>query len=77
MFSFVKKPDYNTKISETEKKVSDHNHDKYITTPEFNTFTAEVFDARLARANVITKTNFDTKLISFNRKIDSNKTCTR
>ena len=29
----VKKRDYNTKISETEKKVRDHNHDKYITTP--------------------------------------------
>ena len=23
-------------MSEIEKKVSDHNHDKYITTPEFN-----------------------------------------
>ena len=30
-----RKTDYNTKISEIEKKVSDHNHDKYITTPEF------------------------------------------
>ena len=28
-----KKPDYNTKISRIEKKkVTDHNHDKYITT---------------------------------------------
>ena len=25
-----KKPDYSTKIGETEKKVADHNHDKYI-----------------------------------------------
>ena len=31
-----KKKNYNTKISESEKKVTDHNHDKYITTPEFN-----------------------------------------
>ena len=31
--SLVKKTDYDTKISEIEKKVSDHNHDKYITTP--------------------------------------------
>ena len=35
--SLVKKADYNTKISELEKKLTDHNHDKYITTPEFNT----------------------------------------
>ena len=33
----VKKTDYNTKISEIENKVNDYNHDKYITTPEFNT----------------------------------------
>ena len=26
----------------------DHNHDKYITTPEFNTMAADVFNARLA-----------------------------
>ena len=60
--SLVKKTDYNTKISEIEKKVSDHNDDKYITTPEFNKFTAEVFDARLVRANLITKADFDTKV---------------
>ena len=29
----VKKTHYNTKISELEKKLTDHNHDKYITTP--------------------------------------------
>ena len=46
--SIVKKPDYNTKISEIENKVNDHSHDKYITTPEFNTLVADVFKARLA-----------------------------
>ena len=30
--SSLKKTDYITKISEIEKKVTDHNHDKYITT---------------------------------------------
>ena len=45
-----KKTDYDTKISQTEKKFSDHNHDKYITTPEFNNLGAGVFTARLARA---------------------------
>ena len=33
--NLVKKPDYNTIINEIEKKITDHNHDKYITTPEF------------------------------------------
>ena len=31
--SLVKKPDYDTKISEIEKALTYHNHDKYITTP--------------------------------------------
>ena len=38
--SLVKKIDYKTKISEIENKVNDHNHDKYITNPEFNTLAA-------------------------------------
>ena len=46
--SLVKKTDYDTKISELEEKFTDHNHDKYITTPEFNTLAASVFNARLA-----------------------------
>ena len=46
--SLVKKRDYNTKICEIEKKVADHNHNKYITTPEFEKLTAEVFAVRLA-----------------------------
>ena len=66
--------DYNTKITEIEKKFTDHKHDKYITTPEFNKLTAENFSARLAQANLITKTDFDAKLSSLNRKIVSNKT---
>ena len=54
--------------------VYDHNHDKYITTREFNKFTVEIFATRLAQANLITKTDFDNKLISLNRKINSSKT---
>ena len=46
--SLVKKTNYDTKITEIEKKLTDHNHDKYITTPEFNTVTPSVFNARLA-----------------------------
>ena len=58
---FVKKTDYNTKISEIENKVSDHNHNKNITTPEFNNLTTRVFTARLAPADLVTMTYFDTK----------------
>ena len=72
--SLVKKTDYNTKIREIEKKFTDHNHDKYITTPEFNKLTAENFAARLSQANLITKTDFDTRLIRLDKKINSNKT---
>ena len=32
-------------------KLTDHNHDKYITTLEFNTLAADIFNARLAQAN--------------------------
>ena len=73
--SLVKKnkTDYNTKITETEKKLTDHNHDKYITTPEFNTLAADVFNARLAQASLITKTDFDANLSSLNRRIRQTK----
>ena len=60
--SLVKKTNYNTKISDIEKKITDHNHDKYITTLEFNTLAARVFNARLAEADLVTKTDFDAKL---------------
>ena len=71
--SLVKKTDYDTKISQLEKKLTDHDHDKYITTPEFNTLAANVFNARLAQADLITKTDFDAKLSSFNRKVTAYK----
>ena len=44
-----------------------------MTTPEFNTLAASVFDAKLAHANLIKETSFDAKLSSLNRKITSNK----
>ena len=66
--NFVKKIDYNTKITEIENKVTtDHHHDKYITTQEFNKLTSETFTARLAQtklasqsdlANVVKKDRF-------------------
>ena len=59
------------------KKITDHGHNKYITTPEFNKIAAENFAARLAQANLVTKTDFDNKLLNLNKKSNSrkNKTC--
>ena len=67
--SLVKKADYNTKINEIENKVNDHNHGKYITTPEFNILAAKAFNARLSGADLVTKTDFDTRLQSLNKKL--------
>ena len=60
--------DYDTKISDIEKKIADRNHDKYITTEEFNKLTTENFNARLAQVNLITKTDFDAKLQSLSKR---------
>ena len=35
------------KLRKLKKKLTDHNHDRYITTPEFNTLAADVFNATL------------------------------
>ena len=70
----LKKTDYDTKVNEIENKITDHKHDTFITTPEFNKLTVENFAARLAQANLVTKTDFDNKLPNLNRKITSNKT---
>ena len=70
----VKKTDYNTKITDIENILNNHNHDKYVATSEFNTLAANIFNARLAQANLITKTDFDAKCSSLNRKITANKT---
>ena len=57
----------NTKIGEVENKILDHV--KYITIQVFNKLTAENFAARLKKANLVSKTDFDNKLTSFIRKI--------
>ena len=64
----------NTKTTEIEKKLTDHNHDKCITTPEFYNLAAAVFDIRLKQANLVGKTDFDNKLSNLAGKIPSNKT---
>ena len=48
----VTKTDYDTKISELEKKLAHQTDDKY------NTLAASVFSARLAQANLIIENRF-------------------
>ena len=72
--SLVKKTDYNTKVTEIENKLNNHNHYKYIDDQEFNKLAADVFNARLAQTNLIIKTDFDAKLLSLNKKVTQNKT---
>ena len=67
--SVKKKTDYDIKITKIEKKITDHNHDKYIATLEFNSLAADVFNARLKQADLVTKTDFDDKLKSLNQKL--------
>ena len=40
--SLVQKTNYDTKINEFEKKLTNHDHNKYITTLEYNTLVASV-----------------------------------
>ena len=67
----MKKTKYNTKINEIEKKITDHSHDKYITTQKFNQLMSDNFAASLTKANLaskndiadfVKKTDFDEKL---------------
>ena len=76
--NLVQKIHYNTKIYEIEKKITDHNHDKYITTTEANKFMTEMFNLRSKQANLaikqdtanfVKKTSFDIKL----KDVSSNK----
>ena len=66
-----------------EKKIIDHDHEKYITSQEFNKLTQYNFTARLVQANLASKnyfanfvkrTNFDDKLQNINKNVTSNKT---
>ena len=60
-----------TKISEVENEIPDHS--RCIITYEFTMLTAKKVAARLKHANLVSKTDFNNKLISFNSKITSNK----
>ena len=80
----VKRTNYNTKINEIEKKITDRDHsNKYITTLGFDKLTSENFAARLVQAKLVSKndivdsvkkTDLDDKLKNLNKKVTSNKT---
>ena len=72
--NLVKKTDCNTKTTDIENKVNNHDHDKYVDTSKFNKLAVDAFNARLSQANLVKKTDFDAKLSSLNRKITKNKT---
>ena len=59
--NLVNKADYTTKVTEIENKLINHNHDKYIDSQEFNKLAADVFNARVPQAKLITKTEFESK----------------
>ena len=80
------KIDYKTKINKIENEITtDHDHDKYVTTQEFNKLTSENFSARLAQANLANKFDianfvkkknffFDDKLKKLNKNVTSTNT---
>ena len=48
----------NTKASKIENKITnDHDHDRYITTREFNKLKSEHFAAKLSQANLESKSD--------------------
>ena len=70
--------------NELEKKITnDHDHDKYVTTQQFDKLTSEHFSARLTEvnlaskndtANFVKKTGLYDKLKNLNKTVTSNKT---
>ena len=64
-----KQAGYNTKINEIEKKITDHNHVKNITTPELNKLTSENFAAILKQAHLVNKADFNGKLRNLNKRL--------
>ena len=56
--NLVQKADYDTKITDIENKLNDHDHDKYIDTSEFNTLTANVFNVLISTSQFNNKNRF-------------------
>ena len=68
--NLLKKTEFNTKTSEIENKITtDYDHDKCITTREFNMLNVENFTARVPQANLANKSD----VANFLKKTDFNK----
>ena len=52
---FSRKTDYDTKIFYIEKIVTDHDHDKYITTSEFIDLTIKKFSCKISTSKFSNK----------------------
>ena len=61
-------------MTEIENKLNNNNHNKYITTSEFNNLAGDVLNARLAGANLVLKEIFDNTVSNLNSEIAVNKT---
>ena len=65
LVELLKKTDYNTKITNIENKLNNHNHDKYIDTSEFNKLAADVFnEISMLNCQILTE-----KLLKINQNI--------
>ena len=67
-------PSVSNLVKKTVYNTNNHNQGKYIDTSEFNKLDVDAFNARSTQANLITKTDFDAKLLSLNKKVTQNKT---
>ena len=56
--NLVEKTDYDTNITDMEKKLTDHDHNKYITIPEFKKLSAEVIDTKIKTGRLSDKNRF-------------------
>ena len=63
-------------MTDSENKLNNHNHDKYIDTSEFNTLATNVFNTRLSQPNLqreVFMLNYQVlteKLLQINRSIN-------
>ena len=58
-------------MSDVQNKILDNS--KYITTLEFDKLKKENFAARSRQTDLVTKTDVDNKLTSFNKQVKQNK----
>ena len=58
----LKKQTIAQKSVSLKKEITDQDHDKYITTSEYNTLATNVVNTKIMQANLITKIDFNIKV---------------